>query len=72
VADDEFVSVTVVENVMAGELACSALRADGIECMQRQTNIGAGAMDGLRGGPQEILVRSGDLSRAREILGESS
>jgi len=68
---DEFVSVTVVENVMAGELACSALRAEGIECMQRQTNVGAGAMDGLRGGPQEILVRASDLSRAREILGES-
>ena len=68
---DEFVSVTVVENEIAAEVTCSALRAEGIDCMQRQTNFGAGAMDGMPGGPHEILVRPGDLGRAREILGET-
>ena len=68
---DDFVSVTVVENELAAELACSALRADGIECAYRQTNFGAGAFDGMRGGPQEILVRPGDLARAREILDDA-
>jgi hypothetical protein len=68
---DDFVRVTVVENELAAEMACSALRADGIECIQRQTNFGAGAFDGMRGGPQEVLVRPRDVSRAREILGEA-
>jgi hypothetical protein len=68
---EDFICVTVAENELAAELACSALRTDGIECMQRQTNFGAGTLDGMRGGPQEILVRPSDVSRAREILGET-
>ena len=63
---DDFVSVTVVANVLAAEMACAALEADGIESMHRQTNFGAGAFDGMRGGPEEILVRPGAVSRARE------
>jgi len=66
---DELVRVTVVENEPAAEIASSALRADGIESIYRQTNFAAGTMDGTRGGAQEILVRPADLERAREILG---
>jgi Putative prokaryotic signal transducing protein len=68
---DDFVRVTVVENELAAELACSALRADGIECMHRQTNFGAGAFDGMPGGAQEVFVRPQDLPRAREILADA-
>jgi hypothetical protein len=47
------------------------LRAEGIDAEYRQTNFAAGAMDGMRGGPQEILVRPDDVDRARELLGET-
>jgi hypothetical protein len=41
--------------------------------MQRYTNFGAAALDGMPSGvgPREILVRQGDLDAARELI-ESS
>jgi len=36
--------------------------------MVRQTDYGAGTMDGFRGGQQEILVHPKDLEFARELI----
>lgn len=52
-------------------LVCSILRDAGIQCMDRVTNIGSGAMDGLTmGGPREIIVRRDELERARRVVEE--
>ena len=65
---DELVVVEVVSTEPEAELLCSLLRSAGIKCTPRQTNRGAGALEGLPGGPQEIIVRAADLESAREIL----
>jgi hypothetical protein len=65
----ELVVVEVVATEGEAELLCSLLKSEGIRCTYRVTNYGAGTGDGLAvGGPQEIIVRSEDLSAAREIL----
>ena len=39
--------------------------------MQRITNAGSGAMDGIAiGGPREIIVRTDQLAHAREVMRE--
>jgi hypothetical protein len=59
----------VVATESEGELLCSLLRGAGIPCMQRLTNMGAGIGEGLPVyGPREILVRTEQLARARELL----
>jgi Putative prokaryotic signal transducing protein len=68
---EDFIVLTVVGNETEAEIATAALRAAGIEAMHRQTNFAAGAMDGMRGGPQEILVPPADAERARELLAET-
>lgn len=66
----ELVVVDVVASEPEAELLCSLLRSAGIECTSRQTNLGAGASDGLPvGGPQEVIVRREDAEAAREVLG---
>jgi putative signal transducing protein len=67
---DELVVVKVVGSEPEAELLCSLLRSAGIECAPRQTNVGAGASDGMPGGPYELAVRPQDLDDAREILRE--
>jgi hypothetical protein len=68
---DELAVVEVVRTEPEAELLCSLLRSAGIQCASRQTNLGAGAADGLSGvGPYEIIVRSEELSPAREVLRE--
>lgn len=64
------VRVTIMPNEVAADLACSFLRAEGIPCGHRVTNIGAGAWDGVpnAGGPREVLVDPTDLDAAREAL----
>jgi hypothetical protein len=62
--------VKVVGSEPEAELLCSLLRSADIECVLRQTNVGAGAADGLPGGPYELLVQPQDLDDAREILRE--
>jgi hypothetical protein len=69
------VSELAVMEVVGSEpealLVCSILRDAGIQCMQRVTNLGSGAMDGLTiGGPREIIVRKDELERARRVIGE--
>ena len=66
---DELVPVQVVPTEAEAEVLCGLLRSAGIDCAYRITNLGAGAADGLpTGGPQEVVVRSGDLDAAREVM----
>jgi hypothetical protein len=67
---DEEVAVTVVGSEPEAELACRLLRTENIDCYHRPTSFAAGAGDGLvsLGSPREIVVRSADAMRARELL----
>lgn len=61
--------LTIVPSEPAAELLCSFLRAEGIRCGHRITDVGAGAWDGVpSGGPREVLVEPDDLLAARSIL----
>ena len=62
--------VTIVANEAAADVVCAFLRAGGIRCAHRVTNIGAGGWDGVpnAGGAREILVGRSDLGAAREAL----
>jgi putative signal transducing protein len=64
------VAVTVVQNEAEAEVVCGLLRANGIACEYRQTSFGAGTMDGMRGGPQEIFVAEADAGQARSLIGD--
>jgi hypothetical protein len=64
------VAVTVVQNEAEAEVVCGLLRANGIACDYRQTSFGAGTMDGLRGGPQEVFVAEADAGQARALIGD--
>jgi hypothetical protein len=59
----------VVPTEAEAELIRTLLGDAGIVSMQRMTNAGSGAADGLPvGGPREILVREEQLAQAREVL----
>ena len=63
----------VVATEQEAELLGGLLRSAGIECIVRQTNVGAGASDGMpTGGPYEVIVRAEDLDAAREVLGRDN
>ena len=64
------ICVTIVPNEVAADVVCTFLRAEGILCNHRVTNVGAGSWDGVpnAGGAREILVAPDDLQRAREVL----
>jgi Putative prokaryotic signal transducing protein len=70
VSTDELVVVEVAGTEGEAELLCSLLASAGIRCARRQTNYGAGAFDGMPGGPQEVIVHAEDLESAREVLRE--
>jgi hypothetical protein len=65
---DDVVPVTIVPSETEAEIVCGLLRSAGIECSYHQTNVGAGALDGMPGGAQEVVVPARDLERAREVL----
>ncbi len=65
---DDLVVVEVAGTEAEAELLCSLLASAGIRCTRRQTNYGAGAFDGMPGGPQEVIVRAEDLESARDVL----
>jgi hypothetical protein len=67
--EDE-VAVTIVGSQPEAELACQLLRTENIACYHRPTSFAAGAGDSLvsLGSPREIVVRTGDAGRARELL----
>lgn len=67
---DDLVRLTVVANEMEAEMVRALLTTHGIDSMQQYTNFAAGALDGMpsAAGPREILVRTADLSAARELI----
>jgi len=68
VAGDVLVVLAVVTTEQEAEVICGLLRSAGIACLTRQTNVGAGASDGLLvAGPFGVFVRAEDLEAAREV-----
>jgi len=66
----EAVRLTVVPNEGEAEMLCEMLRAEGVRCAYRVTDISA-EMGNQFGGWREILVDEGDLASARALLPES-
>jgi len=66
----DLVRVTIVPNEVAADLVCSFLRAEGIKCAHRVTNVAAGSLDGVpgMGGAREIIVAEADFDAARAVL----
>jgi Putative prokaryotic signal transducing protein len=68
VRSDAIVRLTIVGSEPEADLVCDLLRSEGIECIHRVTDLGAGALDGVAAfGAREILVHEADLERAREL-----
>ncbi|MEI7761441.1 MAG: hypothetical protein WCJ67_11880 [Thermoleophilia bacterium] len=67
---DDLVRVTIVPNEVAADVVCTFLRAEGIRCAHRVTNVGAGSWDGVpnMGGAREVVVTQPDLEAALAIL----
>lgn len=66
------VALTVLRDEAEAEIICGLLRASGIRCSYRKTDLAAGAWTGGfgRGGPIELLVNEDDVVAARELLAE--
>jgi hypothetical protein len=64
------VRLTLAANPSEAELIRSLLETEGIESLRKQTDFGAGTMDGFSGGQQEILVDESDLEDARALIAE--
>jgi hypothetical protein len=64
----ELVRVTLAANPAEAEAIRGLLQTEGIESVRRQTDFGAGTMDGFSGGQQEILVRPEDLEQAKALV----
>ena len=66
----ELVRLTVVLNEPAAEAIRGLLRTNGIESMQRKTDLGVAMTDASSSGfgPREILVRAEDLEAARALV----
>jgi Putative prokaryotic signal transducing protein len=66
------VTLTYVGDEMEAEMLCGLLRANGMECSYRRSDVSAGA--GTYGGgfaiagPTEVLVHEHDLVAARKLL----
>jgi hypothetical protein len=67
---EDLVRVRIVPNEVAADVVCTFLRAEGIRCAHRVTNVGAGSWDGVpnMGGAREVLVARPDLEAALVIL----
>jgi Putative prokaryotic signal transducing protein len=67
---DDLVRLIVVGNEFEAEVIRSLLSTEGIESIERYTDFGAGAVDGMPSGsgPREVLVHGSDLERARELV----
>jgi hypothetical protein len=68
VASSELVRVTLAANPAEAETIRGLLQTEGIDSLRRQTDFGAGTMDGFSGGEQEILVRPEDFEKAKALL----
>ena len=71
VNDSDLIAVVVVPNQVEAQVVRGMLQANGVPSRCRQTNFGAGSMDGMPGGLQEVLLRETDVSRAREVLAKA-
>jgi len=69
---NEPVLLTVVLNEIEADQIQSLLKFEGIESMQRPTDVGAGSIggSGAMSGSREILVKPEDLDTAKAIIGE--
>jgi Putative prokaryotic signal transducing protein len=66
----ELVRLTIAASEPEAEALRGLLATEGIESIQRPTDVAAGALDGwAAGGSREILVRAEDLEAARELIG---
>ena len=66
----DLVRLTLVANPVEAEMIRSLLSTEGIDSIRKQTDFGAGTMDGFSGGQQEILVEEKDIVAARELIAE--
>ena len=68
----EPVRLTVVLNELEADQVQSLLRFEGIESIQRPTDVGAGSIggSGAMSGSREILVKQEDLETAKAVIGE--
>jgi hypothetical protein len=66
------VTLTVVANEPEAEMLCGMLRANGIACAYRTTNLAAGMADAstAMGGPREVIVAEEQLDEARKLLSD--
>jgi hypothetical protein len=66
----EPVRLTIVADEFAAETIISLLQTEGIESIQRKTDLAAGMADASSSafGPREILVNPEDLERARDLI----
>ena len=65
----QLVRIAIVPSEPEADLLCGLLRTEGIRCMRRVTDVGAGALDGVAPiGSREVLVSAEDEERARELL----
>ena len=72
-AGDELVVLDVVGTEQEAEVLCGLLASAGIAALPRQTNVGAGASDGMVViGPYEVVVHAEDLEAAREVVREGA
>lgn len=64
------VTLTIVHDEAEAEMLCGLLRANGLECGYRKTDVAAGAWTSgfATGGPIEVLVDERDLTTARELV----
>jgi hypothetical protein len=66
----ELVRLTIAPSETEAEILRGLLATEGIESIQRPTDVAAGALDGwAAAGAREILVRADDLAAARELIG---
>jgi Putative prokaryotic signal transducing protein len=66
---DELVRLTIASSEPEAEVIRGLLATEGIDSLQRPTDVAAGSLDGwAAGGTREILVRAGDLETARELI----
>jgi hypothetical protein len=63
----DMTSLRVVPTQGEADVICSLLRAHGIQCGERATDLSA-ELGGGSGGWREVFVRDSDLGVARELI----
>jgi len=65
------ITLKIVHDEGEAEALCGLLRANGVQCGFRKTDVAAGAwtLGFGAGGPVEVFVSEHDLAAARELAG---